>query len=366
MINVNEKNTAVVIESIHQKVMRKRKKKINDYNEVIVLENRIFSVLVHETGMEPTNCAKELNRRFGYNMNSTDVITAFRRCRIANPIERKELMDWALELAEYYAEAIQGNKEAFDKFEKKRHTPALKNGKKHDSQDRVIVMILYEKYPEIDKYGDIEGVHSFGYGAGRYVLYDLADVITEVYGFEQYREPKKSQINEKVHKEQTMTLTQALSRVEHLENTLERTNNMFQDLQEEFDEQLEESKIKELTDFFAMLNSEKYGCILDELLNVNKGVNQLRKSGYELPLEINGLLIMIKKLIQFVRDNHIDPIMKINSIQEVTAKDIEFCNYEGNPFTSESEKKKVRVVSPGWIYKDKEIQISRPRVKEEE
>ena len=74
---------------------------------------------------------------------------------------------------------------------------------------------------------------------------------------------------------------------------------------------------------------------------------------------------MVKKLIQFVRDSHIDPLMKMDSIKEVTVSDIEFCNYEGSPFTSAEEVKKVRVISPGWIYKDKELQISRPKVKEE-
>jgi len=131
----------------------------------------------------------------------------------------------------------------------------------------------------------------------------------------------------------------------------------------QFKEQLEASKVKELADFFAMLNSEKYGCILDELLVVRKGVDALRKSNYELPIEINGLLIMVKKLVQFVRDSHIEPMMKIDSIKEVSACDIEFCNYEGSPFDSDKTKK-VRVISPGWVYKDKDLQISRPKVKE--
>ena len=141
---------------------------------------------------------------------------------------------------------------------------------------------------------------------------------------------------------------------------------MLQDLQEEFEEQLEASKAKELADFFARLNSEKYGCILDELLVVRKGIDELRKKNYELPIEINGLLIMVKKLIQFVRDSHIEPIMKINSTREVIASDVEFCNYEGSPFATLGDRKMVKVVSPGWIYKDKELQISRPKVKEEE
>ena len=74
---------------------------------------------------------------------------------------------------------------------------------------------------------------------------------------------------------------------------------------------------------------------------------------------------MVKKLIQFVRDSHIEPIMKVNSVREVVASDIEYCNYDGSPFESPEEKKKIKVISSGWVYKDKDLQISRPKVKEE-
>ena len=75
---------------------------------------------------------------------------------------------------------------------------------------------------------------------------------------------------------------------------------------------------------------------------------------------------MTKKLIQFVRDNHIEPMMKINDIKAVNASDVEFCIYEGSPFINATDEKLVQVVSPGWVYKDKDIQISRPKVKEVE
>ena len=114
------------------------------------------------------------------------------------------------------------------------------------------------------------------------------------------------------------------------------------------------------------LNSERYGYILDELLRIRKGVDRLQKENCQLPLEINGLLIMVKQLIHFIRDSHIEPVLKINSVQEVTAADIQYYGYEGSPFSSPEERKKVKVVSPGWIYMDKQVQISRPRVQEEE
>lgn len=56
---------------------------------------------------------------------------------------------------------------------------------------------------------------------------------------------------------------------------------------------------------------------------------------------------MVKKLIQSVRDSHIEPKVKINSIREVIASDVEFCNYKGTPFTTPEGKKTVKGVSPG-------------------
>ncbi len=142
-----------------------------------------------------------------------------------------------------------------------------------------------------------------------YFFYYISDAISIVYSFPQYKDGNKKSLNNQLEKK--ISYEQAIRRVEQLENALERTTTMLQDLQDEFGEQLEGSKVKELAEFFARLNSEKYGCILDELLIVRKGVDKLRKSDYELPIEINGLLIMVKKLIQFVRDSHIEPIMKI-------------------------------------------------------
>lgn len=75
-------------------------------------------------------------------------------------------------------------------------------------------------------------------------------------------------------------------------------------------------------------------------------------------------MIMVRKLVQFVRDSHINPILKPNSVRCVKAADVEFWNYEGSAFTSSEEEKQVMVISPGWIYTEKQVQISRPKVKE--
>lgn len=360
MININDQKVKEVIQGIHEAMLRKVKRG-SQVKEDIVMENRIFSIICGDFDLSPTKIAILMNQKYGYEMTGNEVIQVFRNRRMANPVERKELLQWAENVAECFAKAVGGERNNFEKFEKVRKESSLKSGKKHDSQDRIAAIMIYEKYPEIDSFDDVENLYLLGNTLAKYFFYDISDVICEVYGFPQYRDNKKK----KQIKEKNLTFDQALLKIERLENTLERTNTMLQDLQDEFEEQLEAGKIKELTDFFVRLNSEKYGCILDELLVVHKGVNELRKNKYELPIEINGLLIMVKKLVQFVRDSHIEPIMKINSIREVIASDVEFCNYEGTPFVTSNETKIVKVVSPGWVYKDKELQISRPKVKEE-
>lgn len=363
MINVKEPKIKEALEKIHEAMLRKARRG-GPIREDIVMENRLFAIIFQDFDMEPRKCAEIMNQMYHYELSGYEIIEIFKNRRMANPAERREMFRWAEELAEYFAGAIAGQRESFEQYEKKRKESFLENKRRHRVQERLAAISIYEKYPEIDWHGDKDNLFLLGDTMARYFVYDISDVIGEVYGFSQYRDGRHSEGRGRT--ERKYTYGQALGRIDHLENMLDRNNRMLQELQEEFEEQLAASKTKELTDFFARLNSEKYGCILDELLVVRKGVEELRRSDFELPIEINGLLIMVKKLIQFVRDSHIEPIMRIGSIREVTAADVEFCNYEGTPFQTPEEKKQVRVVSPGWIYRDKELQISRPKVKEEE
>ena len=67
---------------------------------------------------------------------------------MANPRERTELFLWADRIAAFFAGAMQGKAEQYQKFEKTRREPALKNGKKHDSQERIANIMIYKKTAE--------------------------------------------------------------------------------------------------------------------------------------------------------------------------------------------------------------------------
>lgn len=363
MINTDNPKLKEIQEGIYKALLRKVKKG-GKVIEDIVTENRILTAICHNFDLEPREYADKLNAKYGYNMSGYDVIQILKNIRLNNLAERKELLKWAEETASYFEGAINGDIESYNKYEAARKRIILKNIKKEYSKERLALIMLYVKYPVIGINNSIDDVYLLGNTLSKYLFYEISDVISEVYGFPQYKD-KKIKNNEK-KQEEKISYSQAIERIHQLESILGRTNTMLTDLQEEFEEQLEANKVKELADFFTRLNSEKYGCILDELLVLRKGLDKLRRDGFEIPIEINGLVIIVKQLIQFIRDSHIEPVMKINSVNEVTAKDIEFCNYEGSPFTTPEEKKNVKVVSPGWIYKDKELQISRPKVREEE
>ena len=252
--------------------------------------------------------------------------------------------------------------------------------------------MLYEKYPVLDVYNDSERLLNI---AGSYYmckyLDGMLDAICSVYKFppctfikeeiakrEQRRVQSRTSAQDHASQQSASRLPntlaqqaairkvqqQASDKIDQLKSNLTQKDSMLQDLQDNFDSQLADSKVTALMDFFAQLNSDRYGNILDMVLQLRKGVATLSKSGYELPEELNGLFMLYNKLVQFIRDSHIDPIRKIGSQATVHASDIEFCIYEGTPFTSEDEIKLVETISPGWIYKDRNIQISRPKVKE--
>ncbi len=363
-INTEDSKTQEAIQCIHANLLE-RKEKSGAVKEDYIKENCIFAVLCSNFDAEPREIARAMNTNYGFNMTGNDVIKVFRDRRIANPNERKEIMEWAAKVARAFPAALQGNSVAFENYENLRRTSSLDNGKNHKAQYRIAAIMIYEMYPELTQAypDDISFLHTFGDAFAKFFFYDISDILCKVHKFVS---PYKKKRNQESNPEKPpMTLEQALDEIDRLQGILDRTNALFQEYQDEFEQQLAESKVKELAEFFARLNSEKYGCIIDELLVVRKGVNDLRKRNYQLPMQINGLLMLVGHMIAFVQDSHIVPMMKINSKIQVTASDVEFCNYEGSPFINADETKTVTVVSPGWIYKDKELQISRPKVKEE-
>lgn len=357
MIEIEKGKVREIMTDFHKAVEEPREKSFEDD----LLMSRILAEIIKNPSMAPRDTAETLNRKYHYDITGNDVIAQYRKRFLSIPSEREAIVAWGRRVESYFKDALYGNKDAFEKFNSERKINVLKtsDGRKNP-QNYVLLNMLFNDFPEIDIYSDYAKVKLMPVVPCKFLFLELIDNIAGNYGFETSRNKRPNRDSA----EEKLSIEQLKRKIEYLENKLERTCLMMKELEDDFVDQLETTKTQELTQFFSSLNSEKYGFILDELLLLRKGVDELRKNNYVVPDELNGVLIMIKKLIQFVRDSHINPIMKMNSINLVKASDIEFCNYEGSPFASGDDTKKVKVISPGWIYSDKEIQISIPHVKE--
>lgn len=120
---------------------------------------------------------------------------------------------------------------------------------------------------------------------------------------------------------------------------------------------------EQIRDFFVSLNSAKYGNFLDKIPLTEELLKEIRKNEkeFDIPQEVKRVLIFIKSVIKFIKDQGITPIEDINRVFEGTAEDIAEMDYVGEEFIDD-EIKKLRVIAPGYKYK--ELIISIPKVEE--
>lgn len=365
---IDEGKFQELLEYIHHELTLK-KRRINGGD--FLLESKILSVVLANPSMGPRIWSEMLSDGKALHITEDDVLQVL-RCtypRLNSPADRSKIIPAVHKAAAAFKNAIEkGREEDYAKFIELRDS-IIRIGR-YRTVPRLIVLEIFNLCPELNKMGDLEIIYSFRDAISKYVLFDICDALarycnTEIKRFVSARN-SDSALKNKVSRDSKIVAQQDEyeRRLSKMEEILERNRMMLQDVQDEFDEQLQETKVQELTTFFAKLNSDKYGCILDSLLQVRKGVALLKKENFVLPPEVSGLFILIQKMTQFVIDNHINPIMKPDSIQEMTAQEAELCDYSGSPFTSSDAKKLIKVVSPGWLYKDKDIRIARPKIQE--
>ncbi len=334
------------IDTVHNGINR-RLKNLSSHSEVdYVFESRVFKLLCEDRHLSAKHCVEKLNDKYNYNTDEEAVIRVFRSNSITTMDSRDELVNWAISAVDAFVQAlISRNEQDSEKYFKLQGSYDYWRIK-----SKVFCLMFYQMHPEINIGDDLINFEKFGRIYAQYIRYDMNDFLRDICGVQNRGKNKNPKRTES----------------ERLKDELARNEMLVKDLQEDFDARLEENHQNEIADFFARLNSERYGCILDAVINVRGGIQKLRKQNVELPPEISGLFILIDNLVKFVRDNEINPIMKLGSVHSMKAGDIENYSgdYEGSPYADAEEIKKLKVLSPGWYYKSKDIQISRPRLKE--
>lgn len=355
MLNLTDPTIKRFMDNLHRSVERRNRKKLSaasSYDDYI-LENRLIKIFCEDKQIEPRRCADLFYSRYKEDLSGDRVIQLLRSLHLSYQAKRAELFDWATETVDAFINALetrsQKDFEAFIALRDKKITD--RDGDQFKIQTRVACLMLYVKHPELDRETDTEIVEKFGNAHMKHFFFDVVDFLRNI--CINHRRGGKNDKN-----------SPDKERIELLENMLNRSDMMLKDLQDEFDEKIRESHQNEMIEFFSLLNSEKYGCLLDAVINVRNGARKLRKENVQLPPEIAGLLILIERFAHFIRDNNINPILKPGSVQNMRFDEVEACDYEGSPFETTDEIKRVKVLSPGWFYQNKDVQIARPRLKE--
>ena len=353
MINLTDSTVKKFIENLHKCIERRSKNLSKSSQDEYILENRVIKLFCEDRSMGPRSCAEEMNHRYKTDLNGDSIIRVLKANRLSHQGKRAELLDWAQDLVASFVKALETHKQKdFDSYMALRNKVIhTRDDERYKIQDRIACLMLYVKHPELDSGLDADTLEMFGNVYMKHFLYDASDFLKNI-----CVKPKSSSKGDKKDSQQ--------DKIELLENMLNRSDMLLKDLQDEFDARIKQSHQDEMVEFFSRLNSEKYGCILDAILSARNGVRQLRKDKVQLQPEIGGLFILIERLAQFIRDSEINPIMKPGAVQDMRLDEVEACDYEGSPFLNTTEVKRVKVLSPGWVYKNKDVQISRPRLKE--
>ncbi len=339
---------------IKQKILDETNKLVKKYvkqsklnSSKIERENKVLRCFVNESDIQPRICAEKLTTE-GEHITGYDVIEALRFLKLTIIKDRTKMIKYADEICELIYNSLAGDNASFEKLEQ----ALTEKDKWHKQQARLVLLRLFEKYPELYSLPCYNDILIFGDIFCKFCLFDLISLAGAEFGLD-----TKAVANKDVEQ-----LEKEIIRVT---DSLISVNNMLEELQDDFEERLEASKIQEKKEFFSLLNSEKYGFFLDCLLTCRSGLEKLTKENYEFPVEISSLSIMLKKLIEFIKDCEINPIMKVGKKLIVKASEIDDYEYYGTPFEDEDDEKAVEVISPGWAFaKNKDIQISKPKIRE--
>lgn len=353
MVNLTDPIVKRFIENLHKAVERKNKNLSETTYDDYVLENRVLKLFCEDKTFDPRRCADEMNYRYGTDLGGDNVVKILKANRLSYQSKRAELIDWAEETVEAFARALESHRQRdYDDYMTLRNKSIqTRDDERYKIQERIACLMFFVRHPELDSGTDAETIEKFGNVYMKHLLYDVSDFLRNIC----IKQKNNSRGDKKDPQQEKIDL---------LENMLTRSDMMLRDLQDDFDARIKESHQNEMVEFFSRLNSEKYGCILDAVLSARNGVRQLRRDKVQLHPEIGGLFILIERFAQFIRDSEINPILKPGAIKEMRLDEVESCDYEGSPFLNTTEVKRVKVLSPGWIYKNKDVQISRPRLKE--
>jgi len=345
------------VEKIREIIEKSIKKTLGYFNTIenFESENIVISIYSENPEMQPRECAEKCNKKHLTNFTGNDVIAIFNNMWLRPMGLRKAVFYDAIDVAKIVLLALCGDNASMDEIENRmRENKGRIIKTKSKNFERVALFTMLELSNDIvskDLYNKMLVINK---NAARDIFYSIIDMM---------KLDRKMSQKEKI---QFGSVQEYENEIVRLETNLNRSNMMLERLESDFEERLEECRIEENINLMSMLNSPKYGYILDLLQQAQSGVNTVKQNRTPIPFEINSVPILIRKLLQFTSDCGISPMLECGQILNVKASDIEGYSYDGTPFENDEDTKTIEVISSGWIIEEKQIIISSPRVREVE
>ncbi len=317
-------------------------------------ENLLLKVCCENPGKYPREIAELYNkiqeeRESSEFIDHNKVIQKFKRFKIRYPLSNEKQLTDIFGMAEVVSDFLAG----------KQYSPNLLNDissnlDNHIQKKRLVFLLVVNYNSFIMQDTSI-------YKAAMRMNKDFAgECLDDILGlihhhFHSFKNKKNIQV---------LSAEEYQREIDRLETSLNRANKLLVRLQDSFAEQLEDSKMEEQVRFMSMLNSEKYGFILDLLISAQSGFREIKKRQEKIPFEIKSMQTLVRRLLEFVEDCEITQILELGEQMQVKASDLEGYSFDGKPFLNEEELKTVEVISPGWEIVSRDIIISYPRVRE--
>ena len=142
----------------------------------------------------------------------------------------------------------------------------------------------------------------------------------------------------------------------------EIAQHQLEALQEEIEHIRDEAKQEAVITFFQEMNSGQHSNLLDQFLNAEFLVRQLKQQGTEIPQDIEIIPGLIRMFTRFVKTRGIRPKAVVGEQKVITLNESDEYEYTGSSWEDPDERKTVEIQSAGWIYGN--TLISKPKVKE--
>lgn len=149
------------------------------------------------------------------------------------------------------------------------------------------------------------------------------------------------------------------SRAEDLKNALECAQIQIASYEREIAGLREEMEDAVWLDVMTQMNSPAFGMLLDQFAAAEENLARLRRDGFNIPKELESVAACVRLFMRAVRSFGVVPLREVGAALDIDLEQSEEFDYSGTEFESADNIITIRIVSPGWKYKD--TVFSRPR-----